>query len=130
MRSASERSCHRFNLFPLACGALEGAWTTSFSAAGTSPSSVTGISVSSYQLDLSFTGESYHYDETAHLDTQRERLVEDGIFRAGDQELVLTGNQGRVTSFDAAYVAVRGELALFLVNRQFSGDRTLLTRTR
>ncbi|CAN5925591.1 hypothetical protein BH11MYX4_BH11MYX4_06490 [soil metagenome] len=120
---------HRYNFFPLACGSVVGSWSTSFSVAGASASSVTGISVSSHRLDLSFadTG-AYHRDESANVDTKSEKVIEDGTFAAGDYALVLTSDAAKIASFDAGYVALRGGLALSLVNREFTGQRDLLLR--
>jgi len=120
---------HRYNFFPLECGSVVGSWSTSFSVAGASASAVTGISVSSHRLDLTFTeAGGYHRDESANIDTKSEKVLEGGTFSAGDQELVLTSEGATMTSFDAGYVALRGGLALSLVNRQFTGQRDLLLR--
>lgn len=119
---------HRYNNFPLACGALEGAWSTSFTVAGASASTATGLTVSSFQMDLNFAQRSYHLDQVARVDTRTEKVIEDGTFTAGDHELVLTSSVGKVTSYDAGYVAVAGGLALSLVNRQFTGERDILLR--
>jgi len=119
---------HRYNDFPLACGALEGAWSTSFTVAGASASTATGLTVSSFRKDLTFAQQTYHLDQAARIDTQTEKVVEDGTFTAGDHELILTSSEGKVTSYTAGYVAVAGGLALSLVNRQFTGERDVLLR--
>ncbi len=119
---------HRYNDFPLACETLEGAWSTSFTVAGSSASTVTGLTVSSFRLDLTFAQPSYHRDQDVSIDTRREKVVEDGTFTASDHELVLTSSEGTATTYDAAYVAVQGGLALSLVNRQFTGEHDILLR--
>ena len=119
---------HRYNDFPLSCGAIEGAWGTSSIFAGLSATTATGLTVTSSQLDITFAREGYRLDQVIRVDTRTERLLEDGTFTAGDHELVLTSSEGKVTTYDAGYVAINGGLALSLVNRQFMGQRDVLLR--
>ena len=76
---------HRYNDLPLARGSIVGAWGTSSTSAGTSPSALTGISVSSHVIDVSFAANgNYHFVESAHVDTKGQKVIEDGAFSAGD----------------------------------------------
>ena len=55
-------------------------------------------------------------------------LTDTGALAASVNALVLRTDQGVETTYDAGLVAVRGGYALYVVNRKYSGDRTLLFR--
>ena len=121
----------RYNFMPLECQALTGDWTSSFSSAAETYSAsgaYTGLSVSAASVDLSIRGEAYSMRKRAYVNGQSSDVTDTGALAAGGNGLVLRTDQGVETAYDAGLVAVRGGYALYVVNRQYTGDRTLLFR--
>lgn len=130
---ASVVDMHRYNALPLSCTGLDGGWTSSFSSAAATygaSGAFTGISVSSLSVDLAFADASaYTLHTKAFANGEGETRDDAGQYTAQDYGLTLTGQSG-ATEYDAAFVAVKGGLALFMQNRQLAGDRYVLFRAK
>lgn len=123
---------HRYNALPLSCAGLDGAWTSSFSSAAATygaTGAFTGITVSSLSVELSFTDGTFKLHTKAFANGASEVVDDDGKYVSEDYGVTLEGKRGP-TAYDAAFVAVKGGLALFLENRALSGDRQVLYRAR
>jgi hypothetical protein len=121
----------RYNFMPLECQTISGDWTSSFTSAAETYSatgSYTGLAVSAASVDLSVRGEAYSMRKRAYVNGQSSDVTDTGAVAAAGNALVLRSDQGVETTYDAGLVAVRGGYALYVVNRQYSGDRTLLFR--
>lgn len=122
---------HRYNALPLSCAGLAGAWSSSFSSAAATyaaSGAFTGITVSSAGVELGLQdGAKYTMHTKAFANGASETTDDAGTFVAEDYGLTLTGKSG-ATEYDAAFVAVKGGVALFVENRAFSGDRWVLYR--
>lgn len=124
----------RYNYLPLSCGSLGGTWTTSSSSAAEAydaSGSYTGIVVAASSVDITFAGDgTYALHEESYLDGVAHERDEAGSVTTGEQEVILHAEDGTETAFNAAWIAVGGGLALFLGNRQFTGERYVLYPAR
>lgn len=123
-----------YNSFPLSCASIVGNWTTeSVNAVQTydASGSYTGIKVSSLQIDLALDA-SHHYDWHANVtdNTGSQDESASGDYASDEGTVVLKSDEGKTTTFDAGFVAVKGGLTLSIVDRQFSGDAWVLYRAR
>lgn len=121
-----------YNAFPLSCSSIVGKWTTNNSNAVAlydKYGSFTGIKVSSLQIDASFdTAKHYEWNVTVTDNTGVQAEDESGQYASGDLNIDLSSIAGKATNYDAAFVAVKGGLALSVVNKQFSGNRWVFYR--
>lgn len=121
-----------YNAFPLSCGTAVGKWTTSSTNAVVTYDRggfFTGIKVSSLQIDVAFD-DALHYDWKAQVTDNSGQVSEreNGAYTATEQQIDLASTDGKNTTYDAAFVAVKGGIALSITNRQFSGNRWVLYR--
>lgn len=120
-------SMRRYNFFPLSCTGIVGTWSTSSLTANDTNA---GIKVSSLQLDLTLSASStYMLDAKVSTNTGSEQEHDTGSYTSAAQELAFTSNAGfRNKTFDAGFVAVKGGVGLYVVDRAFAGDAWLLFR--
>lgn len=132
--SSAVVAMHRYNYLPLSCGSLAGTWTTSSSEAAEAydaTGSYTGIFVAASSLDLAISEDGrYALHEQAYVNGTASDSDESGVVEVTGQGLALTSDEGKRTDFTAAFVAVRGGLALFLQNRQYTGEQYVLYPSR
>ena len=121
----SVEALRRYNDFPLSCGALAGKWTTSSATAVDTyngAGAYTGMSVVSDSLDLGFAADgTYTHEWSASVNGTFTRGTDKGTYTSGAREVVLNGQTEGVTTYDAHFIAVKGGMSLYLVNRQYSG---------
>lgn len=132
--ATSVNELRRLNAFPLRCTGLAGGWTSSdVSAAETydASGSFTGLVVSALRIDLSFTADAkYTRKISVYQNTSEVKEDDSGSYAATDTAITLTSSAGKTTNYGASYVAVRGGLALYIQNQQFSGDNFVLYRAK
>lgn len=123
----------RYNAFPLRCATLGGRWTSSSVDAYNTYDVFgffTGLVVSALRFDASFDSAT-HYTFRAKVTTNTgsQNEVDEGTYAATDTTIHLTSSAGfRDKTYDASFVGVRGGIALYIVDEQFSGDAWLLLR--
>lgn len=125
---------HRYNYLPLSCGVWTGAWTTSSSSAAeaySSSGSYLGIVVAASSVDLRLDPDGrYWRRRKAYVNNVATDETDTGSAAITSQGIVLTGDDGKTEAYDAAFLAVRAGFALFLQNREFSGDQLLFLPAR
>lgn len=125
---------HRYNWLPLSCGSLVGSWTSSGSEAAETYDAngfYTGLFVAASSIELTFTDDGrYAMHTEAYLNGVYSEEDTTGTADVTQQGITLRNDDGRVTEYDAAFVTVSGGLALFTVNREFTGDAHQLYRSR
>jgi len=114
----------RLNDFPLSCGSLARAWSSS-SAVGVvyANGSVDAVGATMrlrLEADATFTSEWSSY-----VDGVQSRGTDRGSYSAGARELSLRGEKEQDV-YDARFVAVQGGFVLQLVNRARTGVRYTL----
>ncbi|MBX3193385.1 MAG: hypothetical protein KF819_40760 [Labilithrix sp.] len=119
----------RYNYFPLSCTGIVGTWSTS---SLTAVDTNAGVKVSSLRLDLILDAAStYTLDAKVSTNEGSEQETDTGSYTSAQQEIALTSKAGfRNKTYDAGFVAVRGGVGLYIVDREFSGDAWLLFRTK
>lgn len=125
------QSLRGYNFMPLECQGLGGDWTSTFTSAAETYSptgAYTGLAVAAATVEIQIRGDSYTRQTRVFLNGQSSNTSDEGSLRGSGNSLVTTASDGRETAYHAGLVAVKGGFALYLVNKEFEGDRTLLYR--
>lgn len=127
-----------FNKFQVDAAELAGTWENSTAAYGMYYSTVTGnfagMRGASVYDKFTFDGGRYVYEalgvSTGGGVSSVQKGVEKGTFKVNGWEATTTETSGKVTHYLLQYEAIRGGRLLVLQNKQYSGMRYVLAKTR
>ena len=127
-----------FNKFQVDAAELRGTWENSSAAYGMYYSTVTGnfagMRGASVYDKFTFDGGRYVYEalgvSTGGGVSTVQRGTEKGTFEVNGWEATTTDATGKVTQYLVQYEAIRGGRLLVLQNKQYSGMRYVLAKTR